>query len=507
MTHCYTHLPQGGLIPENCGKGLSHGAEMSGESEACIVRCVLFAVLAWTIVSGNCLADSGTTARQPNIILLLIDDLGWSDVSCYGQRLWHTPNIDRLAAEGMKFTDAYAASPVCSPTRAAILSGKYPQRLHVTCHIGGGGNYKVPHDARVLPSESGSLSLAETTIAEALKAGGYATAMIGKWHVGEHAREQGFDASPCFAPGNGCKRFQGPERRFMTDVKGDAAVQWIEQQSDEPFFLYFSTHAVHTGIAASKEYIEDHVKRGLPQSGPWNATYAAYVQHVDENIGRILDKLETSGIADNTVVIFHSDNGGRGLDISRNDPLGGAKGQLYEGGIRVPTLIRWPGVTKPGSVCSVPIVSTDIYPTLLDIAGLPPRHQQHRDGICLTPLLQGAKSLNRVNLYWHYPHYSTVGVPSSAVRQGEWKLIEFYGTYRRRWEDDAQSRDNPSDRGVGVGYQVETEIELYNLTKDIGETTNLACEMPDRAAELRRLLYEHLSQIGAALPRRLRREK
>ncbi len=460
---------------------------------------LLVATVLW---SGT--AFSATDPVRPNFVFLLIDDLGWSDVSCYGQTRWETPNIDRIAREGMKFTDAYAAGPVCSPTRASILAGKYPARLHVTCHLGGGGNYSVPAGAETLPAESGALHLGEVTVAEALKEAGYVTAMIGKWHVGEHASRQGFDETPCYSPGNGCRRFQGPERRFMTDVKGDAAVAWLEANRDKPFFLYFSAHAVHTKIAAKPEYVERYRNSGLKEKGPWNATYAGYVRHVDDNVGRILDKLDDLDVSRRTVVFFMSDNGGRGLNISLNEPLRGAKGQLYEGGIRVPMLIRWPGVTTPGSVCHVPVISTDFYPTMLEMAHLPSKPHQHMDGVSLVPVCRGESSLQRKALYFHYPHYSTVSVPSSAIRCGPWKLIQFYGPERRRWGPGAKKPGLPSGAGVRIEYRSDEVLELYNLANDLGEQKNLAKTMPNQARQLRARLQSHLANVGALLPRRSR---
>ena len=464
------------------------------------VRSRLSVVLVWTTLTvlaslvTVCAAD--LSGQKPNVVFILADDLGWSDVSCYGQTLWETRNIDRLAGEGMRFTDAYAAGPVCSPTRASILTGKYPHRLHMSGILAQNARpYKVPGNAQVLPPRGiVKLDDNEVTLAEAFQEAGYRTALVGKWHVGGDAttaRQQGFD-DVCRFSNNGQSRVVGD--RFETDVKAEEAGQWMEANRERPFFLYFSTNAVHTRIAAQQRYIDHFLQKGLKPKGPWNATYAGFVRHLDDAVGRLLEKLDELGLTDRTIVVFTSDNGGRGLDISDNAPLRGDKGNLYEGGIREPLIIRWPGVTKPGAVCSVPVISTDFYPTLLDMAGLPLRPQQHLDGVSLVPLCRGATVLDREVLFWHHPHYSTTAVPCSAVRQGDWKLVKFYSDYQRIWEDDRQ----------GGGRVVEARdpalLQLYNIKEDIGEQDNRASELPRKVAELHALLEEHLHQVEARLP-------
>ena len=434
--------------------------------------------------------------QKPNVVFILADDLGWSDVSCYGQTLWETRHIDRLAREGMRFTDAYAAGPVCSPTRASILTGKYPHRLHMSGILAQNARpYKVPGNAQVLPPRGiVKLDDEEVTLAEAFKEAGYRTALVGKWHVGgdaETARQQGFDDVFRFS-NNGQSRIVGD--RFETDLKAEEAGKWMEANRGRPFFLYFSTNAVHTRIAAQQRYVNHFLHKGLKPKGPWNATYAGFVKHLDDAVGRLLDKLDELELADRTIVVFTSDNGGRGLDISDNAPLRGDKGNLYEGGIREPLVIRWPGVVKPGSVCRTPVISTDFYPTLLDMAGLPRRPQQHLDGVSLATLCRGETALDRTELFWHHPHYSTTAVPCSAVRQGDWKLVKFYSDYQRVWEDD----------GEGSGRVIERRdlelLQLYNLKEDIGERDNRAPKMPRKVGELHSLLQQHLGQVGARLP-------
>ena len=453
--------------------------------------------VALTIILASALpAASLCKEPRPNVVFILADDLGWSDVSCYGQKLWETPHIDRLAREGMLFTDAYAASSVCSPTRASILTGKYPHRLHMSGILAQNARpYKVPNNAQVLPPRGiVKLDDKEVTLAEAFKEAGYRTAMVGKWHVGgnaETAKQQGFDDVFRFS-NNGQSRIIGD--RFETDLKAEEAEKWMEANRETPFFLYFSTNAVHTRITAQKHYIDGFLKKGLPPRGPWNATYAGFVKHLDDAVGRLLDKLKDLGLADRTSVVFMSDNGGRGLNISDNAPLRGDKGNLYEGGIREPLIIRWPGVTKPGSVCTVPVISTDFYPTLLDMAGIPLRAEQHLDGVSIAPLCRGNAVPNRNTLFWHHPHYSTTAVPCSAVRQGDWKLVKFYSDYQRLWQPD----------GKGGGNVVETRdpalLQLYHLKEDLGEQNNLASQMPEKVRELHNLLLEHLRRTKARPP-------
>jgi arylsulfatase A-like enzyme len=430
-------------------------------------------------------------AQKPNVLFILADDLGWPDVSCNGKPPWQTPNIDQLAREGIRFTAAYAASPVCSPTRASLLTGKYPDRLGMTGILEMvGKQYKVPDNAAVLsPATDGQLPQGNISIASALREGGYATGMVGKWHVGGHPKDFGFDAWPMFTSGNGQKRFVDGE--FFTDKQSEAAIQWLAEKRGRPFFLYFATHAVHNPFAASRPYIDENLARGLPAQGPWNATYAGFVRHLDDSVGRLLTALDDLKLTQNTLVIFFSDNGGRGLDISRNDPFRGAKGNLYEGGIRVPLIIRWPGKIKAGMVCDAPVISTDFYPTLLECAGLPLRPAQHRDGISFRSLLFGATHLERDTLFWHIPHYSTVAVPSSAIRAGDWKLIEYYSDYRRDWDDQKQ---------IVTERHTPERLELYNMRDDPYEHRDLASTQPVIAADLQRKLDEHLKSTGARLP-------
>ncbi len=449
--------------------------------------------------------------RRPNFVFFLVDDLGWKDLGCYGSTFYETPHIDKLAAQGMRFTNAYAACPVCSPTRASIMTGKYPARLGITQWIGA-PNEPTPY-RHYLPLE-------EVTIAEALKEAGYATGFVGKWHLsmrGEDRQQyypdrQGFDVniggdsfgSPptYFYPykkGNRSLETMpegGSEGEYLTDRLTHESLKFLDANKDRPFLLYLSHYAVHTPIE-SKQALTDKYKakaERLPASrephaktvyGPYktrmvqdNPTYAGMVQSVDESIGRVMDKIAALGLEQNTIVIFMSDNGGLST-VSRegptcNLPLRAGKGWLYEGGIREPMLIKWPGVVETGSLCHSPVTSTDFYPTMLEMAGLPLRPEQHADGVSLVPLLKKTGKLARPAIYWHYPHYHGSGSrPSGAVRAGDFKLIE--------WYEDGQ-------------------IELYNLANDLGEQENLAELKPEKAAELRRMLREWRSTMDARMP-------
>lgn len=455
--------------------------------------------------------------RQPNIVFFLIDDLGWVDLGRYGSSFYETPNIDRLADEGMRFTDAYAASPVCSPTRASILTGKHPARLNITDWIGGSQR------GLLLPAEyEHELSHDEVTIAELLRDAGYATGFFGKWHLGDEPflpESQGFDLNvggtsagqpasyffPYKAPEGRSSRWDvphledGEEGEYLTDRLTDEAIEFLERQHDQPFLLYLSHYAVHTPIQAKPELTaryEAKAESTPTHSGPDfiseqdrafvkqvqdNPSYAAMVQSVDESVGRILGKLDDLGLTSNTVVIFMSDNGGLStLANSRNaptanTPLRAGKGWLYEGGIREPLIIRWPGVVAAGSVCSEPVISTDFFPSMLEMAGLESRPDLHRDGRSLAPLLEQTGSLNRDAIYWHFPHYHGSGNrPSGAVRAGDYKLVE--------WFEDGS-------------------VELYNLRDDIGETTDLSTSNPETTIELLRQLRSWRESVDALMPR------
>lgn len=424
-------------------------------------------------------------ARPPNFIVILVDDLGWTDLGCQGSKFYETPHIDRLAREGMRFTQAYAACTVCSPTRAALLTGKYPARLHITDWIPGharpDAKLNVPDWRMFLPHE-------ERTLAEALRDAGYATASIGKWHLGGpefYPERHGFDVNIAgfekgsppsyFAPYKIPTLTDGPPGEFLSDRLTDEAVRFIEAHRDRPFFIYLPHYAVHTPLMAKSNVIAKYQAKADPSHPQRHPVYAALVESVDDSVGRILQTLETLQLARDTVIVFTSDNGGLVLrNVTSNLPLREGKGSAYEGGVRVPLIVKWPGVTRPGSVCDAPVITPDFYPTLLEIAGLKPARGQVVDGMSLVPLLRGRGAIRRDALFWHYPHYHPGGAtPYGAIREGDWRLVEFY-------------EDN--------------HVELYNLRRDIGEKHNLAESEPALAKRLRDKLHAWRQRVGAQMP-------
>ncbi len=411
--------------------------------------------------------------KKPNFVFILIDDMGWPDVACYGSKFHETPNIDRLASQGMKFTDAYAACPVCSPTRASIMAGQYPARVGITDFIPG---HWRPYEKLVVPENRLQLPLESITIGEVLKERGYATCYIGKWHLGGKGYspdKQGFD-----------KVVLGVRNQNDKQVSGftDKAIEFIEEKKQEPFFLYLSHHSVHIKLEAPDELVDKYKKKPKPATGVNNPTYAAMVEHLDTNIGRILKKLDNLDLAERTIVIFFSDNGGlhqayggyagKKQIVSTNAPLRDEKGTLYEGGVREPLIVRWPGVVKAGTTCSVPVTSVDFYPTFLEIVGAGGNSNQTLDGEDILPLLRQTGKLERDAIYWHYPHYHH-SRPAGAIREGHYKLIEFFEDGR---------------------------LELYDLKRDIGEKNNLAKTMPEKATELQRKLAKWRQSVGAKMP-------
>lgn len=420
-------------------------------------------------------AEPAQPARKPNILFFLIDDMGWRDLGCCGSTFYQTPNIDRLAAGAMRFTDAYAACSVCSPTRASLLTGKYPARLHFT-HIMGGEKASPSRKLKTADWIQ-NLPLAEVTFAEALKAGGYATGHFGKWHVGGPGftpDQQGFDVTVEATP---AKDHQDKNVTQLTD----AAIAFMRAHAKEPFLAYVCHHTVHVPYEAD-EALTDAYRAKAPRTGQNHPKMAAMIETLDQSVRRMLQTLDELGLAENTVIIFTSDNGGlrnilegkQNVTATDNAPARGGKATLYEGGTRVPLIIKWPGVTRPGSTTAVPVISMDLYPTLLDMTGLPPRPAQHLDGLSLAPLLRGGDKLNRAALYWHFPHYhSNVATPMGSLRAGDWKLLEFF-------------EDN--------------RVELYNLKDDFSEKHNLAIEMPEQAAGLRQQLHDWRANVGAQMP-------
>jgi len=474
-------------------------------------RIVLWAGCTAMLIAGLGSASAAGEDRPINFLFFLVDDLGYMDVGCNNpDTFYETPNIDRLARTGMRFTDGYAASPVCSPTRYSIMTGKYPSRVDSTDWFTG------RRAGRFLPAPlNDRMSLSEVTIAEALKGRGYATCFAGKWHLGpteEYWPEnQGFDVNrggwsrggpygpgKYFVPYGNPRLEDGPPGEHLPDRLATETARFIEEHRNGPFFAYLAFYSVHTPLVGRpdliKKYQDKAERLGLTNKEQFaveeqiwpvddkrrvrivqaHATYAAMVEAMDQAVGKVLGKLEELGLDDRTAVFFMSDNGGlstsEGLPTS-NLPLRGGKGWIYEGGIREPLLIRWPGVTEPGSICRSPVVSTDFYPTILDMAGLPLRPDLHLDGVSLVPLLRGGDDLRRDAVYWHYPHYSNQGgFPGGAVRMGDWKLIE-------RFEDG--------------------QIHLYNLRDDLGERHDLADAQPERANTMRKMLHAWYEQVDA----------
>ena len=425
---------------------------------------------------------------KPNVVLILADDFGWTDLACYGSKLYESPNIDQLARDGMKFTQAYSACTVCSPTRAALLTGKYPARLHITDWIPG----QMPENPKmIVPDWTKYLPLDEITIARALKEREYATASIGKWHLGGedyYPDQHGFDINiggtdkpntkHYFSPYQVATLTDGPQGEYVTDRLTNEAIRFIEANKDKPFFLYLPHFAVHLPLQAKQALIKKYQAKIKPGMSQNNAVYAAMIDSLDQSVGRIRAELKKLDIADHTIVIFASDNGGR-VPTTSNLPLRVGKGSCYEGGTRVPLIIDWPGVTKPGSVCDTPVISMDLYPTIAEAAGAPEAVQNAKDGVDLAPLLHQNGKLKRDELFWHYPHYQHYqfggATPYSAIRKGDFKLIEFLDDMR---------------------------VELYNLKDDIGEQHNLAETMPDKVEELRNRLHAWRTEVGAQMPTR-----
>ncbi|MDZ4852783.1 MAG: sulfatase [Pirellulaceae bacterium] len=431
---------------------------------------------------------------KPNIIVILADDLGWTDLACFGSDFYETPHLDAFAASGMKFTQNYSACTVCSPTRAALMTGKYPAKLHVTDWIPG----QMPDNPKLLvPDWTKYLSHSEMTIAEVLRSAGYSTASIGKWHLGNqeyYPETHGFDLniagtdkpapSTFFAPWKIATLSDGAKGDYLTDRLADEAIEYIEQHRDQPFFLYLPHFAVHTPIQGPVDLVEKYREKLQPHHRHRNVEYAAMVESLDIAVGRVLAKLRDLQLDDHTIVIFTSDNGGRITSrTTTNEPLRFGKASAYEGGVRVPMIIRWPEVTQAGSVSDTPVITMDLFPTVLDMAraikpqSTLPNSALEIDGVSLTPLLRAAGNLAERDLYWHYPHhqhYQLGGtMPYAAIRSGNYKLIEFY-----------------NDR----------HVELYNLKDDIGEKNNLVESEPELTDRLRVRLHGWQSNIGAQMP-------
>ncbi len=471
---------------------------------------------------------------KPNILFILVDDLGWSDLGYSGSTFHETPNIDQLAFQGMHFTNAYAASPVCSPTRASIMTGKHPARLNLTDWIPGRQSKdNLARFFKIMPPDfEQQLPHDEMTIAEALKEVGYHAGFFGKWHLGKEGswpEDHGFDInkggwekgapyyrkynkntdtwhgeSGFFSPYKNPRLDDGPEGEYLTDRLADETIKFIRQKREQPFFAFLSFYTVHNPLHGKQALVDKYVAKAKrlkldkvspfdekktrmnrPDPGIWkertiqsNAEYAAMVESLDQNVGRVLDAIKNLGLDKNTVIIFTSDNGGLSTSegsATTNYPLRAGKGWLYEGGIREPTIVKWPGVTPLNSVCDTPVNSADFYPTILSMAGSKPSSSQAIDGVDISPLLANPRETDDRAHFWHYPHYSNQGgMPGAAVRLGNFKLIEFFEDQR---------------------------VELYDLAADLGETQDLSAVMPEKSNELLALLRAWQKGVGARLPR------
>ncbi len=450
------------------------------------LKAVGLGAIAWA-GSPLCLpakAVGGT--RKPNIIFILGDDLGWAELGCYGNTFNETPNLDRLAKVGMRFTDAYAAAPVCSPYRAALMTGQYPARVGITDYL--------------RPNDKNHLATRYVTIAEALKEAGYTTGIVGKWHLSGYANHgaeefppamHGFDETivsenrgigggSYFHPYHFNREIEKrlPGREHLIDRCNLEAVEFIDRHKDKPFFLYLSHYGIHTKLEGKPEYVAEFEKKpgaGKGQNASRNNPHlAAQLKSIDEGVGLIVSKLDQLGLADQTVLVFTGDNGGEDR-VTINGPFRAGKSTLYEGGIRVPLIIRYPKLVEAGAICKTPTCNFDFYPTFCEIAGIKPK--DHIDGVSITPLLRDPQAtLDRDTFYWHYPldkpHFLG-GRSAGAVRKGNWKLIEFFDT---------------------------GEKELYNLADNIGEKNNLAKDNPGKVTELGRLLAAWRKEVGAKIP-------
>lgn len=435
---------------------------------------------------------------RPNIVLILADDLGWTDLGCQGSKYYETPNIDRLAREGMRLTSFYV-SQNCAPTRAALISGQYAPRTGVytvnTLERGRAADRRMD-----VPRNETKLPLDKITIADVLQRAGYATGMFGKWHLGPqgeyHPGRRGFEEA---IVSNG-RHFNFrthppvdvPDGACLGDFLTDRAVDFIERHRQERFFLYLAHFAVHSPYQAKPELVEKYRDKP-PAGGHRDPVYAAMIHSVDESVGRVLGALSEFGLAENTLVIFSSDNGGVGgyysseppsekRGITDNAPLRGGKGTLYEGGIRVPFIARWPAVVQAGTICDEPAVHVDLYPTFLELAGGRPEPDCPLDGVSLAPILKDPSAdLDRDAIYWHFPGYLQSYVhkrgwrtpPVGVIRAGDYKLLEFFEDGR---------------------------LELYNLAEDLSERRNLAETMPEKAAGLRSMLAAWRTRLDAPMP-------
>lgn len=454
-------------------------------------RRLIFSAVPIVLILTICISSifAKEVISKPNVVFIMADDLGWHQLGCYGSTFYETPNIDGLAKEGMKFTNAYAAAPICSPTRASIMTGKYPARLHLTDFLGGKrlrGNQK--NKRLITPDWQKHLPLEEITIPESLKGTGYATGHFGKWHLNQDKKykpgrrgdpgSQGFDDVLTTHKPTG-----GPESKFDQDWHHvreitERSIAFIQKNKDKPFFCYVTHNSIHDPELEKKALIEKYaIKRGADSKGRKNPVQAAMLETLDQSIGRILKTLKELRLERSTLVIFFSDNGQ--LGPKKGNPFRGSKADLYEGGIRMPFIVKWPIVAKKGTVCDEIVISNDFFPTFNDIAGVTSAGKGI-DGVSILPLLKDSKArLSRKSVYWHYPHYHGSGLgPQSAMRHGRYKLVE--------WLEKSAYGENDA-------------FELYDLLDDPAEQINLASTMPMVMSDLRKELQGWRQQVGAQI--------
>ncbi len=418
--------------------------------------------------------------KKWNLVFILSDDHAWNQVGYHGFDFYETPNIDKIAAEGIYFTDAYASDPVCSPTRASLMTGKYPARLHLTDYIPGA---PYPYAKCTTPQQTQGLALDEVTIAELLKQNGYATGHFGKWHLNKDKNyKPGRPGDPASQGFDDVLATVKPKPDAVPDADAHHSIEitkrsldFIERNKDNPFFCYMSFHAVHRPLMESKELVAKYEAKPNSDDPVNNSIMGAMIERMDWGIGELIKKLDELNLTENTIVMFVSDNGGLEL-LQDQAPLRGGKAMIFEGGIKVPMAIKWPGVIKPGLKSTEPVITNDFFPTIMEALGI--NHQiENIDGESLMPIFKGKKELGRDAIYWHYPHYHHLGYkPASAIREGDYKLIEWY-------EETL--------------YDEEGQINLYNVREDVGETNDLAKEMPELAARMRKKLHQWRERVGA----------
>lgn len=483
----------------------------------------LLVLIVFMLASSASLYAAGTASSKPNILFIMADDLGWRDLGCFGSKFHQTPNIDKLAARGVMFTQAYAANPLCSPTRSSVLTGLWPARIGITapvCHLPQvvlekqlvKGNPKMPV---LVASSVTRLKTDYVTLPRVLHDAGYRTGHFGKWHLGAEPYsplQHGFDvdwphwwgpgpAGSYVAPWKfpASLKIESKPGEHIEDMVSSQVVKFIRENKDRPFFVNYWPFSVHAPYDAKDKLVAKYRKLADPSNPQRNPVYAAMVESLDDSVGRVLDALDECGIADRTIIIFFSDNGGiswggKGDAIEHkstrfqpdmtapptsNLPLRNGKASLYEGGVREPCIVVWPGVTKSGTTNDAMIQSIDWMPTLLEMAGVPLPKNAKPDGLSLAPLLRGG-TLERDTIFCHFPHDTPASGqhPGTSVRRGDWKLIRLY----------AQNDDGTD------------QLELYNLRDDLGETKNLAADEPQRVRELNALITKFLADTGAVVP-------